>query len=576
MNELCHYGIVGMRWGIRRYQNSDGSLTDEGRERYHFSKEALKVKKSLNNSPTELKDQPVDKKTVKARGKLSDAEAEECIALSSEMYKRASDIEPQLTKDVVDAVSSSGSKMYGLEHRLKTVTSLAAKIGADSKADGVDFRTAASGIKDVVRYTSVCDSEKFTETYNSIKSELIDKGYTESKCKNYYDKYRKGEVQHKAVQCNYKNKDGFEFEIQFQTPESQAAKELKIPLYEEARRTGVNKRRKQELENEMHNLAEMVPNPPGVFEIITHNGDKVKHSVFEDSSRLIHYGILGQKWGVRNGPPYPLKGGDFSPSERRAKLKKHIGSNSVYNKRHFDKTIRTEDTLTTLSYDPNRTKDTEMFYATYKNLDKHEYNALFNKKVPQDILDENGNKIGTGEFLKYRIDNKLKTNIKVASEDSASDTFRNLYKNNRDFYNFVTDKNRMENYFDKSKLKFKGYREAKKVLDEMKKPGYIPTSEDLQKVYRIFNYIIPNDGRGSERAAKDVATQRAKFFNDLKKRGYGAVLDTNDAMYGAFKASAPVIVFDMEQVIPYKIKRTSTTSKVFSSAALVGKKIIGA
>ena len=293
-------------------------------------------------------------------------------------------------------------------------------------------------------------------------------------------------------------------------------------------------------------------------------------------NELCHYGILGQKWGVRNGPPYPLKGGDFSPSERRAKLKKHIGSNSVYNKRHFDKTIRTEDTLTTLSYDQNRTKDAEMFYATYKNLDKHEYNALFNKKVPQDILDENGNKIGTGEFLKYRIDNKLKTNIKVASEDSASDTFRNLYKNNRDFYNFVTDKNRMENYFDKSKLKFKGYREAKKVLDEMKKPGYIPTSEDLQKVYRIFNYIIPNDGRGSERAAKDVATQRAKFFNDLKKRGYGAVLDTNDAMYGAFKASAPVIVFDMEQVIPDKIKRTSTASKVFSSAVLVGKKIIGA
>ena len=31
--ELYHYGIKGMRWGIRRYQNPDGSLTPAGRKR---------------------------------------------------------------------------------------------------------------------------------------------------------------------------------------------------------------------------------------------------------------------------------------------------------------------------------------------------------------------------------------------------------------------------------------------------------------------------------------------------------------------------------------------------------------
>ena len=30
---LYHYGIKGMRWGIRRYQNPDGSLTPAGRKR---------------------------------------------------------------------------------------------------------------------------------------------------------------------------------------------------------------------------------------------------------------------------------------------------------------------------------------------------------------------------------------------------------------------------------------------------------------------------------------------------------------------------------------------------------------
>lgn len=31
---LCHHGILGQKWGIRRYQNKDGSLTDAGKKRY--------------------------------------------------------------------------------------------------------------------------------------------------------------------------------------------------------------------------------------------------------------------------------------------------------------------------------------------------------------------------------------------------------------------------------------------------------------------------------------------------------------------------------------------------------------
>lgn len=33
-HELQHWGIKGMRWGVRRYQNKDGSLTPAGKKRY--------------------------------------------------------------------------------------------------------------------------------------------------------------------------------------------------------------------------------------------------------------------------------------------------------------------------------------------------------------------------------------------------------------------------------------------------------------------------------------------------------------------------------------------------------------
>lgn len=57
---LAHHGILGMKWGIRRYQNKDGTLTPEGRKRYgdtDSSNESVDAKKARvlkSRSATEL------------------------------------------------------------------------------------------------------------------------------------------------------------------------------------------------------------------------------------------------------------------------------------------------------------------------------------------------------------------------------------------------------------------------------------------------------------------------------------------------------------------------------------------
>lgn len=50
-NSLSHWGIKGMKWGRRRYQNPDGSLTPEGKKRYdepHEDYRRAHEKKSLS------------------------------------------------------------------------------------------------------------------------------------------------------------------------------------------------------------------------------------------------------------------------------------------------------------------------------------------------------------------------------------------------------------------------------------------------------------------------------------------------------------------------------------------------
>ena len=50
-DELYHYGIIGMKWGIRRYQNPDGSLTPAGHRR--LEKQDVKWAKKKSSKITD-------------------------------------------------------------------------------------------------------------------------------------------------------------------------------------------------------------------------------------------------------------------------------------------------------------------------------------------------------------------------------------------------------------------------------------------------------------------------------------------------------------------------------------------
>lgn len=56
--ELMHYGVKGMKWGVRRYQNPDGSLTKAGKKRQQ--KQAKKYAKKVTRNWVDIHNAAAD------------------------------------------------------------------------------------------------------------------------------------------------------------------------------------------------------------------------------------------------------------------------------------------------------------------------------------------------------------------------------------------------------------------------------------------------------------------------------------------------------------------------------------
>lgn len=84
-DELQHWGIKGMKWGVRRFQNKDGTLTNEGKNRYSKSGE-LESEDVKTTSTTAKKTNPlvgVDINTYKVRALPDDVRYNRKVDYSS-------------------------------------------------------------------------------------------------------------------------------------------------------------------------------------------------------------------------------------------------------------------------------------------------------------------------------------------------------------------------------------------------------------------------------------------------------------------------------------------------------------
>lgn len=287
---------------------------------------------------------------------------------------------------------------------------------------------------------------------------------------------------------------------------------------------------------------------------------------------LVHHGVKGQKWGVRR---YQYADGSLTPAgKKRYNNKSQNGAQRVASimkmtVKEATQSARTQVTgrqyvdgyiskgTTFARIQTSKEFEKFAFYTTYKKQDQDEYLGLFGANLTRRAegdakrAEKQANATGNEEDferarqLRERSDNmkvyqlKLETvnKLKVPSDENAGDITAKLLKDSE-------FKKNVELSIQDSKEKMKRptqqalFKQAQNALQ--KDPNKLIPSEKVA-IYKALNLSLTNH-EPYEIAAQD------RFYGELKKKGYSALLDYNDKDYSSYHAKRPMIVFDTDAV----------------------------
>ena len=208
-------------------------------------------------------------------------------------------------------------------------------------------------------------------------------------------------------------------------------------------------------------------------------GEYYGNNDWRDYKALQHHGILGMKWGKKNGPPYPLSGSAHSASEKKAGWRKSLssGSNSDDKVRKLKKKIdknnaKIEKSKARLNSDKAKKRDEKVAKLEYK-VGKHESN-LAGKALYYDAHKARTRHL---ESKKARVDKKnAKDRYKI---EKAENKNRKLEKKIE----------KIEN----KKLSEISSKKIKELQDIIEKVNSNPTIENHQQFNKLMSELGANN-----------------------------------------------------------------------------------
>lgn len=303
---LAHHGITGQKWGQRRFQNEDGSLTPEGRIRYGLKPEYANLSdKEMNEamSRKRYQNQYVDLMTAKSRKKKSDMDS-----LISEIGKFTN-----TGIDVVDKIGLQGFKDYNKQ----------------MQTDAENRNKAANRAKSVAGISA----EERARIENEIaanNAEIARSKQALSDTKNAVEGFKKG-VQATNETIAFKNKmikDNAEIrrdrEIAMRNIEEMDPDQLKKTvdrmLLEKQYDELLNPPKPSKVEKGKEILqtigavAGVALTVAQLIRLFKGKGDDTAKEGDEDGEYLAHYGVEGMKKGVRR---WTYEDGSLTPEGYR-------------------------------------------------------------------------------------------------------------------------------------------------------------------------------------------------------------------------------------------------------------------